>query len=116
MEPERKLIAYENYFNDFMGGLDDKTQDKIFYILMQLRTQRFLSAKFVKLIEDGLFELRIEHQGNIYRIFFCFDEGNIVILFNGFQKKSQKIPPNEIKKAMRLKREYYERKRKNEIS
>lgn len=38
-----------------------------------------LSAKYVKFIKDGLYELRIEWQGNIYRIFFCFDEGQIVI-------------------------------------
>lgn len=59
---------------------------------------------------DGLFEIRIEVVSNIYRIFCCFDEGNIVVLLNGFQKKSQKTPKNEIEKAERLKREYFELK------
>jgi putative addiction module killer protein len=81
--------------------------------MLMLKNERFLSSKFVKSIRDGLFELRIEYQGNIYRIFFIFDDGNIVILFNGFQKKSQKTPTKEIDKALRLKQEYYERK-KNE--
>jgi phage-related protein len=51
---------------------------------------------------DGLYEIRIEYQGNIYRIFSCFDEGNLVVLFNGFQKKSQKTPTGEIEKALKL--------------
>ena len=61
----------------------------------------------MRLIEDGLYELRIEYEGNIYRIFFCFDGGKIVILFNAFQKKTQKTPKSEIEKAKRLKKEYY---------
>lgn len=70
-----------------------------------------MPSKYVKFIREGLFELRIEWQGNIYRIFFCFDEGQIVILFNGFQKKTSKTPESEIKQALKLKKEYYERKR-----
>ena len=59
---------------------------------------------------DGLFEIRIEYQSNIYRIFCCFDEGRLVVLFNGFQKKTQKTPKKEIEKAMRLKNEYFKNK------
>lgn len=80
-----------------------------------LKTVDRLSAKYVKSIKDGLFELRIEWQSNIYRIFFCFDEGQIVILFNGFQKKTQKTPDKEIDKALKLKKEYYERKRTKDV-
>ena len=63
--------------------------------------------KFVKHIREGVYELRTEYEGNIYRVFFCFDEGHVVILFNGFQKKSQKTPESEIRKAIYLKDEYY---------
>lgn len=59
---------------------------------------------------DGLFEVRVEYQSNIYRIFCCFDEGKLIVLFNGFQKKSQKTSKKEIDKAMRLKKEYFEQK------
>ncbi len=45
--------------------------------------------------------------GNIFRVFFIFDEGKIVVLFNGFQKKTQKTPPNEIEKALKIKEAYY---------
>ena len=75
-----------------------------------LKTQERLSSNFVKHIRDGVFEMRASHEGNIYRAFFIFDEGNIVMLFNGFQKKTQKTPKSEIDKAVKLKNEYYESK------
>ena len=108
----RKIIAYENYYKDFFDTLNKGAQEKVLY---GLKTVDRLSAKYVKSIKDGLFELRIEWQSNIYRIFFCFDEGQIVILFNGFQKKTQKTPDKEIDKALKLKKEYYERKRTKDV-
>ncbi len=107
----RKIIAYENYYKDFFDTLDKGTQEKVLYGLLLLKTQDRLPAKYVKFLKEGLYELRIEWQGNIYRIFFCYDEGHIVILFNGFQKKTQKTPDREIDKALKLKKEYYERKK-----
>jgi phage-related protein len=56
------------------------------------------------------FGIRIEYQSNIYRIFCCFDKGNLVVLFNGFQKKSQKTPKNELEKALSLMNEYFQQK------
>ena len=88
---KREIIAYKGYFKEFFENLDAGTQDKILYVLMLLQTQDRIPLKFMRLIEEGLYELRIEYQSNIYRIFFCFDEGRIVILFNGFQKKTEKI-------------------------
>ena len=63
--------------------------------------------KFVKYLRDEIYELRAEYESNIYRVFFIFDSGNIVVLFNGFQKKTQKTPKNELEKAIKLKEEYY---------
>jgi putative addiction module killer protein len=110
MKSERKILAYKNYFLDFMATLNKGAVKKIYYALDMLKLQNMVSQKFVKLIRDGIYELRAEYEGNIYRIFFCFDDGNIVILFNGFQKKSQKTPENEINKAISLKNEYYAEK------
>ena len=90
--------------------MDGERQKKVAYVLDMLKTQERLSTNFVKFIRDGLFELRARHNGNIYRAFFIFDEGNIVMLFNGFQKKTQKTPSSEIDKALKLKDEYYESK------
>ena len=77
-----------------MSTLKEKEQEKIQYGLLLLKTQDRLPTKFVKLIKDGLYELRTEYAGNIFRVFFIFEEGKVVILFNGFQKKSQKTQPN----------------------
>jgi putative addiction module killer protein len=112
---ERKIVAYKGYYRDFMASLDIKTKDKIRYGLMLLETQDRLPSKYMKHIKDGLFELRIEYNSNIYRVFFCFDGDRIVILFNGFQKKTQKIPASEIEQAIKLKKEYEQGKsRRNE--
>lgn len=94
-----------------MASLDLKVQRKIEYGLDLLRIQDRVSKKFVKAIRDGLFELRTEWEGNIYRVFFIFDGNQIVVLFNGFQKKSQKTPEMEIEKALKIKKQYYERNR-----
>ncbi len=104
---KRTIIAYKDYFNVFFAQLDTNTQDKVLYVLMLLRTQDRLPTKFIKLIRNGLYELRVEYNGNIYRIFFIFDGNKIVVLFNGFQKKKQKTPQSEINKALKLKEEYY---------
>ena len=107
----RKILTYGGYFEAFMETLTEKVQEKIQYGLLILKTQDRLSKKFVKLIKDGIYELRTEYGGNIYRVFFIFDEGNIVVLFSGFQKKTQKTPQSEIDKANKIKEAYYADKR-----
>ena len=111
---KRKIITFGRYFNEFMEGLTAKEREKVDYGMVLLKTQDRLPAKFVKHIRDGLYELRTEYNGNIYRVFFIFDEGNIVVLFNGFQKKKQKTPAGEITKALKIREEYYEYKRTND--
>lgn len=106
----RKIRVYKRYFLDFIEQLNDGERRKIDYGLQLLKTQERLSTKFIKLIRDGLFELRTECNGNIYRVFFIFDDGQIVILFNGFQKKTRKTPNKEIEKALKIKEEYYAEK------
>ena len=103
----RKILTYGGYFEAFMETLTEKVQEKILYGLLLLKTQDRLSKKFVKLIKDGIYELRTEFGGKIYRVFFIFDEGQIIVLFNGFQKKTQKTPANEIEKAIKIKEAYY---------
>jgi len=104
---ERKVTAYKNFFWDFIATLDEGAEQKIYYSIDMLKTQKRVSKKFLVYIREEVYELRTEYEGNIYRVFFCFDEGNIVILFNGFQKKTQKTPESEIRKAIKIKEEYY---------
>ena len=106
----RKIRVYKRYFLDFIEQLSEGERRKIDYGLQLLKTQERLSTKFVKLIREGLFELRTEFNGNIYRVFFIFDDGQIIVLFNGFQKKTQKTPSTEIEKALKIKEQYYAEK------
>ena len=59
---------------------------------------------------SGIYEIRVEVGSNSFRVFSFFDEGSLVILLNGFQKKSQKTPKNELALAERLKTEYFNKK------
>ena len=110
MKSERAILYYKHYFLDFFLSLETGAQRKVAYVLDMLKTQQRLNKNFIKHIREGVYELRAQHGGNIYRAFFIFDDGNIVMLFNGFQKKTQKTPPSEIEKAIKLKNEYYAEK------
>ena len=95
---------------DFINSLKEEESKKLFYVLDMLKTQERISTRFVKYLRDEVYEIRVMYNGNIFRVFFIFDNENIVILFNGFQKKTKKTPNSEIEKAIRLKEEYYESK------
>jgi len=112
MEKRRKIFFYGNYFHVFYCKLDVSTKKKIDWVLGIICELEIVPAKFLKHLEgtDGLYEIRVQVHRNIYRIFCFFDEGKLIIVLQGFQKKTQKTPRNEIKKAERLKREYYERR------
>jgi phage-related protein len=109
----REIKFHENHFMEFYLKQDEKVKEKIKYVLELIKQVEKVPEKFLKHLTgtDGLYEIRIEYQSNIYRIFCCFDKGNLVILFNGFQKKTQKTPNNELEKAEKLKNEYFENKK-----
>jgi phage-related protein len=109
----REIKFHENHFMEFYLMQDEKVKEKIKYVLELIKQVEKVPEKFLKHLTgtDGLYEIRIEYQSNIYRIFCCFDKGNLVILFNGFQKKTQKTPNNELEKAEKLKNEYFENKK-----
>ena len=107
----RRILTFGGYFEAFIEELPERVVQKIEYGLILLRTMDRLPAKHMKHIEGGIFELRTEFEGNLYRTFFIFDGDNVVVLFNGFQKKGQKTPKSEIEKAKRIKKEYNERAR-----
>lgn len=64
---------------------------------------------------NGLFEIRVQLGNNIFRVFCFFDGNKLVILLTGFQKKTQKTPPEEISRAVRLMTEYYDDKREESL-
>lgn len=112
----RQVVAYANYFKEFKKTLKKETLQKIYQIFIYIMTQEQIPVKFLKAITGvaGLYEIRVEEGGNIYRIFCCMDEGRLVILFNGFQKKIPKTPSVEIERAKRIMNEYFAQKKKGD--
>lgn len=104
---KRKIITYGGYFERFIATLSPKELIKLNYIISLLETEERMPVKFIKFVRDGLYELRMEYNSNIYRVFFIFDNGQIVVLFNGYHKKTQKAPEKEIEKALKIKEAYY---------
>jgi len=109
----RKIEFYQNYFIKFYSGQTLKVQEKIEYVLELIKQVERIPEKFLKRLigTKNIYEIRVEYQSNIYRIFCFFDEGNLIIVMNAFQKKSQKIPIREIEMAVRLRKEYLEQKK-----
>lgn len=114
MEKIRQIIYYKHYFDEFFNEQTEKVKRKIDEVLFLISLVERVPKKFLDHMTGttGLYEIRIELGSNIYRIFCCFDEGRIVVLFNGFQKKTQKTPKAEIEKAEKLKAEYFKQKNK----
>ena len=112
-EFKRSISVYNNHFWTFYNKLDIKVQDKIDWTVTMIQTTKLVPEKYLKHLTntDGLWEIRVSANSGIYRIFCFFDKGNLVILLSGFQKKTQKTPKTELKRAERLKKEYYENKK-----
>jgi phage-related protein len=109
MENVREINFYRHYFHDFFNELSEGVKSKIDYVLFVITVAEHIPVKFFKHVEgtESLYEIRVEYESNIYRIFCCFDDGKPVVLFNGFHKKNQKIPQQEIDKALEIKKMYF---------
>ena len=94
MNKIRQVVAYKNYFEDFLKKQTKKVQNKIYKILDAIETLEYVPERYLKHLKgtDGLYEARIQLGSNIWRVFCFFDRGKLVILLNGFQKKTQKTP------------------------
>jgi phage-related protein len=112
MEQRRKIFFYGNHYHDLYKKLDNSVKKKIDWVLGIICELEIVPTKFLKHLEgtNGLYEIRVQVRRNIYRIFCFFDEGKLIVVLHGFQKKIQKTPKNEITKAEKLKKEYYEQK------
>lgn len=109
----RTIITYGNYFEDFLSKQRQKVKEKIAWTFLLIEEVQQISEIYLKHLEgtDGLYEIRIQFASDIFRIFCFFDEGKLIVLANGFQKKTQKTPKQEITKALKIKEEYYESKK-----
>ena len=103
----RKIIAYKNYFSGFLEKLSMQEKEKLLRSLDLLTTEDKIPHHCVKFIRDGIYEFRSNYGNTEFRVFFINDGNRIVVLFNAFKKRTQKTPESEIKKAIKLKEEYY---------
>jgi len=114
-EKKRSIIVYKDYFDVFFAKQRQKIKEKIGWTFRLIEQLDIIPELYLKHLEgtDGLYEIRVQQGSDIFRIFCFFDEGNLVVLINGFQKKSQKTPKAEIQKAEQLKAAYYADKAKD---
>lgn len=104
----RKIVFFRNYFQDFFSKQSKKVKAKIVWTFDLIEELQRIPDVYLKHIEntDGLYEIRVQHGSDIFRIFCFFEQGKLIILANGFQKKTQKTPKNEIELALKIKKEY----------
>jgi phage-related protein len=117
-EKFREVFYFKQYFREFLGKQRKKVITKIIWTLDLIEAIQFPSAQYLKQLEgnDGLFEIRVISDGDIFRIFCCFDEEKLVVLMNGFQKKTQHSPKREIERALRIMEEYYAEKQQFNVT
>ncbi len=110
---QRTIIFYKNYFEDFFREQKQKVKDKIIWTFDLIEELQRVPETYLKHIEntDGLFEIRVQQGSDIFRIFCFFDQGQLIVLANGFQKKTQKTVKKEIEKALKIKEEYENEKK-----
>jgi phage-related protein len=109
----RTIITYKDYFEEFLAKQRQKVREKIVWTFLLIEEVQQIPETYLKHFEgtDGLYEIRIQLGSDIFRIFCFFDEDKLVVLANGFQKKTQKTPKQEIAKALKIMEEYYESKK-----
>ena len=107
-QKHRTILVYKDYFQEFFVKQSEKVKEKIIWTFTLIEEIQRVPESFLKYIDntDGLFEIRVQFGNNIFRIFCFFDQGKIVVLANGFQKKTQKTPKKEIEKALKIKKQY----------
>lgn len=104
----RTIVFYKDYFEEFFIKQRDKVKDKIIWTLELIQELERVPETYLKHIEntDGLYEIRVQQGSDIFRIFCFFDQGKLIVIANGFHKKTQKTPKKEIEKAIKIKNEY----------
>lgn len=110
----RKIVYYKGYYLNFILNQSDDVRIKFAWTINLFLLQDRLPSKYIKSIKGskGLFEIRVQVGSNIFRVFAFFDQGDLIIIINGFHKKSNKTPSNEIKRAESIKEEYFRNKQR----
>ncbi|MCG8307337.1 MAG: type II toxin-antitoxin system RelE/ParE family toxin [Cytophagales bacterium] len=109
----RTLIFYKDYFEKFFVKQRKKVKDKIIWTFELIEELERIPETYLKHLEntEGLYEIRVQLGRDIFRVFCFFEEGKLVVIINGFQKKSQKTPKKEIERALKIREEYENEKK-----
>ena len=111
-DKHRYIDTFEDHFEKFFVRQDQKVKDKIIWTLELIEDIEHVPKTYLDILDDKLYEVRVKQGSNIFRIFSFFDDNKLVILMNGFQKKTQKTPKKEINKARAIMKKYFESKTK----
>ena len=108
----RNVFYYRRFYLDFFATLKPEVQKKFNWTLKLLATVERVPEKYFKHLtgSSGLYEIRVEIGSDIYRVFSFFDKGQLIILVNGFQKKTPKTPKSDLELAGRIKKQYFDEK------
>jgi len=106
----RKVETYKNYTTDFLDTQPKKVRDKFIWTFQLIEDIEIIPSTYLKHLEDGIYEVRVKLGSNIYRVMSFFDKEKLVLIINGFQKKTQKTPKSEIRKAKKIRKEYEQEK------
>jgi phage-related protein len=112
----REVYFFKEYFKQFYSVQSKEIQKKIDWVIGILQSLPIISEQYLKHVRGEVYEMRVGISGRIFRVFCCFDEGKVIVLFNGFEKKTQKTPERELDKALRILGEYKEAKARGEIT
>ena len=119
----REVISYKNYFKDYLSSVPEEVQAKLFFVIAVLENQKQVSTNYVKHItgSEGIYEIRVSSKGNQYRVLFFLEAsslvegGELIILGNGFLKKSDKDTQKAVRLAEKIKLEYFEERDRKSV-
>jgi phage-related protein len=107
-----RLLNGNSPVEEFLDSLTGKQAQKVLWVLQLIEELDVIPRQYFKKLVDseGIWEVRIQFGNDIFRLLGFFDGGTLLILTNGFAKKTQKTPPQEITLAVRRKEEYLARR------
>jgi phage-related protein len=114
----REILFYKDYFLKFYESLSEADQEKIDFVLDLIQTQDRVPVTFLKHLEGtaGLYEIRVRSRGRSFRIFCFFDKGNLIVLLNSIEKKSERTSRKDLEQALRLQKEYFGHQKRSDKS
>ena len=98
---------------EFLDSLTGKQAQKVLWVLQLIEELEIVPRQYFKKLVDseGIWEVRVQFGNDIFRLLGFFDDGTLLILTNGFAKKTQKTPSQEIALAVRRKNDYLARRK-----